>query len=275
MRRLWPLIFLAAAVPAGEVFRGVAVGPDADGLSLRVRPAEGADRAFRVGAGDLEIGWAARPIRGEVVLSDGKERLERIFPEEPASLALVAASAAALRRDTVERGRLVARGIGDAAPAFVLWDQDGALVASADLRGKPAVLNFIFTRCKAADMCPASTASMVALSGALRREGLADKVRLVTLTFDPGHDSPGVLRAYARASGADPAGHRFLTGDRGMVRDLMRQFGIAVLEQDGTLVHNAATLILTPEGRIAARLPGARFEPETALPLLRRTLESR
>jgi protein SCO1/2 len=258
-----------------HAFEGKVLGPDSDGFSLKVQSADATERTFRVGPGDYALGWAGRPVKGEVVVSDGKERLERIFPIDSAAVATIAATAAALRRDTVERGRLVARGVGDNLPPFALWDHDGKLVTTADLNGKPTVFNFIFTRCKAAEMCPASTAAMVTLGSVLRQEGLGEKVRLVTLTFDPGHDSPGVLRTYGQASGAQLAQHRFLTGDRGMMRDLMRQFGIAVLEQDGTLVHNAATVVVSADGRILARLPGARFEPETLLPVLRRTLTAR
>jgi protein SCO1/2 len=210
-----------------------------------------------------------------LIESDGRSRLERVFPEDPAVLAEMTAAAAALRRDTVERGRLVARAEGDYAPGFVLWDQHGAPARTGDLRGSPYVLNFIFTRCKAAEMCPASTASMAALGKALRTEGLAGKVRLVTLSFDPAHDSPGVLRAYAAATGLDPEHHRLLTGDREMIRDLMRQFGILVLEQDGTLVHNAATVVVSADGRIVTRRPGARFDPAELLPVLRRLVAPR
>lgn len=269
------LLIGLSTILSAHAFEGKALGPAPDGFSLKVQTAEGTERTFRVGQGDYELGWAGRSIKGEVVVSDGVDRLERIFPTDTDALTTIAASAAALRRDTVERGRLVARGVGDNLPPFALWDHDGNLVTSADLCTKPTVFNFIFTRCKAAEMCPASTAAMVTLGSVLRQEGMGEQVRLVTLTFDPGHDSPGVLRAYGKASGAQLAQHRFFTGDRGMVRDLMRQFGIAVIEQDGTLVHNAATIIVSAEGRILARLPGARFEPETLLPVLRRTLAHR
>jgi protein SCO1/2 len=164
----------------------------------------------------------------------------------------------------------VARAEGDAAPVFALWDQRARLVRSGELRGRPYVLNFIFTRCKAAEMCPASSACMASLGKVLRDQGLAGKVQLLTISFDPAHDSPGTLLGYAASTGLDPEHHRLLTGDREMIRDLMRQFGILVLEQDGTLVHNAATVVVTSDGRLAARRPGARFEPEDLLPLLRR-----
>jgi len=262
-------LLLAASLGATG-FRGTVLSADAEAGVLRLRDASGAELSAAAGVGDLEIGWVGRPIRAELIQSEGRPRLERVFPEDPAALAEIASVAAALRRDTVERGRLVARAEGDQAPVFTLWDQRGKLTRSGELRGRPYVLNFIFTRCRAAEMCPASTACMAGLGKALRDDGLGGKVQLLTMTFDPAHDSPGTLLAYAASTGLDPEHHRLLTGDREMIRDLMRQFGILVLEQDGTLVHNAATLVVTADGRIAARRPGARFEPEDLLPLLRR-----
>lgn len=273
MRTFWPL--LAVAALAAEPFRGTVVSVDREAESLALRSEEGRELSARVGPGDLAIGWAGRRVRGELVESEGRLRLERVFPADPGELRAEAEVAAALRRDTVERGRLAARAPGEAGPQFLLWDQDGKVVRSSDLRGKPHVVNFIFTRCKAAEMCPASTASMVALGKALREAGLGDRVRLVSISFDPAYDSPGVLRAYAEAWGADPSQHRFLTGQREMIRDLMRQQGILTMQADGTIVHNAATVVVSAEGRILARKEGPRFLPEDFLPLLRRQLESR
>lgn len=262
-------LLLAASLGATP-FRGTVTKADREAGVLTVKDASGAEVVAAVGAGDLEVGWEGRPIRAERIESDGRPRLERVFPEDAPALAEIAAAAAALRRDTVERGRLVARAEGDFAPAFVLWDHHGKLVRSGELRGRPYVLNFIFTRCKAAEMCPASSACMASLGKALRAADLAGKVQLLTITFDPAHDSPGVLRAYAAGMGLDPEHHRLLTGDREMIRDLMRQFGILTLEQDGTIVHNAATVVVSADGRIVARRPGARFEPAELMPLLSR-----
>lgn len=273
MRFLWPLLALAAL--AAEPFRGSVLGSQPESESLRLRSEDGRELVARVGVGDLAIGWAGRAIRGELVESEGRLRLERIFPAGADELRAEADVAASLRRDTVERGRLVARAAGDEAPVFLLWDQSGRVVRSSDLRGKPQVFNFIFTRCKAAEMCPASTASMVALGKALREAGMGDKVQLVSVSFDPAYDSPGVLRTYAQSWGADPGQHLFLTGQREMIRDLMRQQGILTMQTDGTIVHNAATVVVSAQGRILARKEGPRFLPEDFLPILRRQLEAR
>jgi len=113
---------------------------------------------------------------------------------------------------------------------------------------------------------------MAALGRALREAGLAGQVQLVSITFDPAHDSPGTLRLYADSSGLDLAQHRMLTGDARQIKDLMAQCGIQTIQADGTIVHNAATLVLSAEGRIKLRREGPRFEAEDILPTLRQEL---
>jgi cytochrome c peroxidase len=82
---------------------------------------------------------------------------------------------------------------------------DGAVVDSGgrsrrlhDLYGDGiAVLSFIFTRCSDVNGCPLATFVLGRLQGRLQDEELADRVRLVSFSFDPDHDTPAVLDAYA------------------------------------------------------------------------------
>lgn len=97
------------------------------------------------------------------------------------------------------------------APAFTLTDQLGRPVRADELRGAVVVVNFIYTSCH--DTCPLLSVRMQALQERLRQEGLLGKrVQLLSVTVDPAHDTPAVLRPYAERHGADPAVWRFLTG---------------------------------------------------------------
>lgn len=210
--------------------------------------------------GDLELPWAGRRIRYEV-LRDGERRwADTIFPAGTEELRRVAEVTDALRRQTADQGRLVTRMPRDLIPDLALWDQDARLVFKKDLLGAPFALNFIFTSCRSAKMCPASTTCMKQLGDALAKEPRLQGVRLVTITFDPEVDSPGLLRTYAQGYGIDQARHRFLTGDPGQIKDLMRNFGILTVRDDGTIVHNAALIVVNAQGRIAQRREGASFD---------------
>ena len=69
-----------------------------------------------------------------------------------------------------------------------------------------------------------------------------------------------MLHTYAQGYGIDPARHRFLTGDPAQIKDLMRNFGILTVRDDGTIVHNAALLLVNARGRITQRREGASFD---------------
>jgi protein SCO1/2 len=190
------------------------------------------------------------------------------MPYDKEALRQVAEVSDALHRETLDKGRLVTRMPNDLMPNMALWDQDGRLVTKRDFLGTTLALNFIFTSCRSARMCPASTACMKQLGELMAKQSKASKILLLTITFDPETDTPGVLRAYADGYGIDHARHRFLTGDPAQIKDLMRHYGILTLRDDGTIVHNAALVLISAEGRILQRRDGASFDAEDVAKVL-------
>lgn len=65
------------------------------------------------------------------------------------------------------------------------------------------LVTFVYTRCLA--ICRTSASGQAWLQQQLRERGLQDRVRLLTLSFDPARDTPAALWAYARTLRADPA----------------------------------------------------------------------
>lgn len=259
------LAFCAAGLAAEEkpVLADV-LSVDRKAMTAQVRPVEGAaEQQVVLGEADAAIGWAGRRIRYVPVRQGDRVRADRIFPADAEELRRMKETTDTLRRLTADRGRMVTRMPTELVPDMALWNQDGKVVTKRDLLGRPFVLNFVFTSCRNAKMCPAATRCMKQLGDALDKSG--SEVRLVTITFDPEVDSPGTLRAYADGYGIDGRRHLFLTGDEGQIRDLMRQYGILTAESDGTIVHNAATLVVSAEGRIVRRFEGATFDAEQIL----------
>ncbi len=109
-------------------------------------------------------------------------------------------------------------------PEFAATAETGVPIRRADLAGKVFVADFIFTTCQG--ICPGMTAKMKALSEGLRDE---PRVRFVSFTVDPDHDTPEVLQRYAREHGADPARWTFLRIGKEELRRLVREgFKLAV-----------------------------------------------
>ena len=81
-------------------------------------------------------------------------------------------------------------------------DASGASRRLAEvLAGRITVLSFVYTRCSDANGCPLATAVLYRLHGATGSDPeLARHLRLVTLSFDPGHDTPGTMARYSRVA---------------------------------------------------------------------------
>ena len=98
------------------------------------------------------------------------------------------------------------------APAFALRDQNGATLTSEDLRGQIVLYNITYTGCQAP--CPQTAATLQAVQQRLRAVNTQGvPVKLVTISFDPQHDTQAALAAYASRLKADPAVWRVATGD--------------------------------------------------------------
>ncbi|MFW5874559.1 MAG: SCO family protein [Verrucomicrobiota bacterium] len=220
--------------------------------------------AFKVGPGDAEIGYEGRLIRGKAAEYGGKWNLERIFPADGEGVKAYEDVNRRLHRETGTMSRRKFARVGDYIPDFAGIDQHGEFMQIRELRGRPFVINFIFTRCAVPEMCPASTTRMEALQEAARDAGL-DALQFVTISFDPEYDSPGVLRQYAEGYGIESENFHLLTGTEEWVDDLLRRFGILTMEEDGTINHTMATLLVDGTGRVAFRKEGARWTVEEFL----------
>jgi protein SCO1/2 len=260
----------AKAVPSGDrVFplTGVVVSADAKRNVLVVRHNEvvgympAMTMEFPVTAGDAATATAGEHIRAELVVEKGGAvRLEKVWPDDKVASDTVDAGARMLRQDTFAKGSEAFREVGETAPHFVLYDQNGRVVDSARFRGKQVMLNFIYSRCPVANMCPLSTTKMVE-SQKLARESKIPNAEFVSITLDPAYDTPGVLREYADARGIDTANFSFLTGPEPAIRDLLTQFGIIAQFKGEILDHTLATLLIDEKGAIAWRADGAEWQP--------------
>jgi protein SCO1/2 len=104
----------------------------------------------------------------------------------------------------------------------------------------------------------------------IAKDGPGDDVRLLSVTLDPGFDTPPVLAAYAKAMGADPARWRFVTGDAAEVAKLTTAFSIHT-ERNGVLLdHTLATAVIGPDGRVLEIWRGNGWKAEEVLAALRR-----
>lgn len=178
-----------------------------------------------------------------------------------ASLAICVAGGALLWRGTDGFGALTTeaarrRAIAaspKAVPAVELEDQDGRSFTLARYRGRPVVVDFIYTGC--GSVCPLLSDAFRRLDrarqAALRVED-GQRLQLVSITFDS-LDTPARLREYASHFGADGSSWRFArVRNAADLGPLLRSFGLVVISDGrGGFQHNAAVHVLDRQGRLA------------------------
>ncbi|MEO6568482.1 MAG: SCO family protein [Opitutaceae bacterium] len=216
---------------------------------------------FAVSDADLAAAKPSQRIRAEMIpVSGGVFRLEKIWPNDKAADDTIATSARMLRQDTHTRGKNVYREVGETVPEFALYDQEGRVVRSAQFRGKLVMLNFIFTRCPVATMCPAATLKMVSAQKLAREAGVSN-IEFISITLDPTYDTPAILKEYAAVRGIDTANFSFLTGPDKAIKDLLSQFGVIAEFENDLLKHTLSTLLIDEKGTIIHRADSSVWEP--------------
>jgi protein SCO1/2 len=101
-----------------------------------------------------------------------------------------------------------------------------------------------------------------ASSSPRRRRAVAlAETRLLSITLDPGFDTPQVLNAYAGAHKADLHIWTFATRDEKEVDALRRAFLVYWQTESGTISHRLATALIDKDGRIAKLWRGNGREP--------------
>ena len=149
--------------------------------------------------------------------------------------------------------------IGRELGEHTLWDTDGRRVRLADLRGRPLVLNLVYTSCSG--LCPTVVQTLDGAVAAAQEALGADRFAVLTIGFDSRNDTPERMRAFARAQGIDRPGWRFLSGDAKTIEALAGEVGFVVYPAAQGFDHMALTTIVDPEGRVYRQIYGSSFEP--------------
>jgi protein SCO1/2 len=162
---------------------------------------------------------------------------------------------------------------GDPIPDATLVDESARTRTLADWRGHVLAVTFIYTRCPVPDFCPLLDRRFAEIQKAAAADpALRERARLVSISFDPAHDTPAVLAAHAGKVGADPAFWSFLTGERDAVEGIAARFGVSIVSDPASapeIVHNLRTAVIDGSGRLVEILNGNDWTVEKLLDLLR------
>lgn len=154
--------------------------------------------------------------------------------------------------------------LGQVVPDYVFTNQFGAPTRLSDFRGGVVGLTFIFTRCPLPDFCPRMLKNFAAVAeGLSQRADAPTNWHLVSVTIDPGHDTPPVLRSHAERYNYDARRWTFLTGSLYDIDALTEQVGLVFRRQspDALPDHNVRTLAIDPQGRLRKIIVGNTWTP--------------
>lgn len=148
------------------------------------------------------------------------------------------------------------------APGFALTDQDGNRLTNEDMRGKLVLYQITHTNCR--PPCRATDQTMQEVQSRLNELDTGGvPVELVTISLDPDHDTPQVLRTHAESLSADLDRWHFVTGSVDRLKQIVGGgFGIYFdRKEDGRLIYNPSIMLVDGLGILRAEYiagdPGA------------------
>jgi protein SCO1 len=141
---------------------------------------------------------------------------------------------------------------GDLVPDFTMTGQDGKPFKLSDLRGHVVVLTFIYTRCPLPDFCPLMDRKFADLAQSIAAfPNRARQVRLISVSFDPDHDTPATLREHARIRGAAPPLWTFAVAAHEQLTRVAGPLGLIYGPSKNEIFHNLCTAVIDQDGKLA------------------------
>lgn len=126
--------------------------------------------------------------------------------------------------------------------------------------GRITILSFIYTRCADPRACPMATGALYRIHQISAEDPvLADKLRLVTFSFDPENDTPRVMTEYADRVRPGGTGSEWLfltTRSAAELEPILATYGQIVdrkkneLDPLGPLYHNLRVFLIDQEGMV-------------------------
>ncbi|MGZ9734373.1 SCO family protein [Flavobacterium sp. GNP002] len=150
---------------------------------------------------------------------------------------------------TAEEGQLIKIG---PAPKFELVNQDNKKITNETYKGKVYVLEFFFSTCPT--ICPKMNESMLVLEKSFFGN---PNFGIVSITIDPAHDTPQVLKDHADLLGVKSSNWNFLTGDKAYIFNLANKgFNLYAGENKkvaGGFEHSGLFALIDKNGNIRCR----------------------
>jgi protein SCO1/2 len=148
--------------------------------------------------------------------------------------------------------------IGAQVEDFELARSSGGTVRLSDYRGKPLLVNFIYTGCFQA--CPVSVKYLQRAMEAAREALGPEAFTAITVGFNVPFDTPQAMAAFARRHGIDDPRWQFLAADADTVSAFTRTVGFTWYATPKGFDHVAQVTVLDARGRVHRQIYGESFD---------------
>ena len=154
---------------------------------------------------------------------------------------------------------------GEEVPDFAFTNQDGKRISLRQYRGKTLLITFIYTRCPFPDFCPRMSGNFAEVYKQADANPQLATMHLLSISFDPEHDTPKVLRDYgfSVAHTHSPQLFRrweFAAPNAADLPKIAEFFALTVKPEGGMITHNLSTAVIGPEGKIVSWYHGGDWQ---------------
>ncbi|HEX2493838.1 MAG TPA: SCO family protein [Steroidobacter sp.] len=165
------------------------------------------------------------------------------------------ASAPALDQQAALRA---SQAVINAAPGdYTLLDRQGRPIRLSSYRGKPLLVNFIYTGCF--HVCPTSTVALHNAIASMRDRFGPTQFNIISIGFNQPTDTPTALQAFAAQQRINDPNWEFLSPRAEDVPALARDFGFSYVATPAGFDHTLQVTIVDAQGRIRRQVYGDRF----------------
>lgn len=153
--------------------------------------------------------------------------------------------------------------IGNQLGDYTFTSHGGRAVRMSDYRGKPLVIDMIYTHCPV--VCAIKTRNLEALK--LSRDALGgDSFAVLTIGFDTDNDTPEAMDDFGRRMDVKMPNWEFVSADADTIKKLSRDLGFVFFPSPiGGFDHITQTTFVDGKGKVYQQIYGEEFDNKTLL----------
>lgn len=148
--------------------------------------------------------------------------------------------------------------IGRQVGNYRFTSRDGRTVRISDFRGKPLVVNFIYTGCIQA--CPTTVRFLMKSVEASRKTFGGDGFAVATVGFNLPFDNAQAMNSFAHKHGIDDPDWHFLSPDGNEIGAFTKELGFTYYATPKGFDHIAQVTVIDADGRIYRQIYGENFD---------------